>query len=217
MDQLTVGSLCLPPTSQNNLANMEDGSTQHPSNNDAEGGGDDAMQQDQKQDIAAAAPSRIIEVPLQTSELLEINLDELGGEDSIADVVELFVAERTPVHFWINVLDEYAVRRGRVDIAEKLGEAGVAAFKERGDDRSTIPLLCMMASYHMHHSRSAPKTVLQKPKLYTVKGQPKQFHYNKATTLVTQAEAIDNRNGYVLDTKGAWVTGRAKGRLYRQR
>ena len=96
-----------------------------------------------------------------------------------------------------------------------LGELGLDAFRSRDDRQSTIPLLCMMASYAMLQSRSAAKTIISTPRQYKAKGDAKQIYFQKATSLVSQAEEIDARNGFVLDTKGvstcvrlihSWVT-----------
>ena len=117
------------------------------------------------------------------------NLDELRDDETIHEVAEL--------------LNEY-YRRGSIETAIKLGELGVEAFRSREDRESTVPLLCMMASYAMLQSRSAPKSVLPSPRQYKAKSDPKQTYFQKATSLVTQAEEIDARNGFVLDTKGGF-------------
>ena len=146
----------------------------------------------------ADGASRIIEVPLQSSELLEINLDELT-HDSVQEIIDLFNAEATPVSYWLKIAQEYQ-RRGRLDVASQLLEAGVAAFVN-AHEPSTIPLLCMLASIQMHLARSAPSKILPSPQMYTAKGDPKATFFSKATAYVTQAEAVDPRNGFVLDTK----------------
>lgn len=157
-----------------------------------------------------ADPSRVLEIPLASEELLEINLDELRDDDTIQEVAELFKTERTPVIFWIKILNEY-YRRGSIETATRLGELGLEAFRSRGDSASTVPLLCMMASYAILHSRTAPKTVLPQPRQYHVKGQPKAYWHQKATALLNQADAIDNKNGFVLDTKGGCIRGAWRG------
>lgn len=161
----------------------------------------DAAEDLEGMQYAAVDPSRIIEIQLQTSELLEINLDELRDDDTVNELADLFTNEQCPVKFWVKLLNEYH-RRGSVEKAIHLGERGIAAFKSRGDENSTIQLLCMLASYAMQHSRSAPKTVLQAPRQYKVKQDPKTMYFNKATSYITQAEQIQARNGFVLDTKG---------------
>lgn len=136
------------------------------------------------------------------SVLLSQNLDELrDDEEAIGEVSQMFQEERMSVVYWIKMLNEY-YRRGSYDTADKLGEIGVQAFRERGDMQSCVPLWCMMASYAMMHSRTSAKTVLPQPRQYHVKGKPKVEWFQRATSLVTQAEQVDPRNGYVLDTKG---------------
>lgn len=156
--------------------------------------------EDVSPDGVAPSSSRILEVPLQTSELLEINLDELRDDESIGEIADLLESEQAPAQLWIKLLEEYQ-RRGSVDRAIELGERGVAAIKNRGDGQAAVPLLCMMASCVLMQSRSAPKTVLPNPKQFKVRTDPKQTYFNRATTLVTQAESLDPHNGYVLDTK----------------
>lgn len=146
-----------------------------------------------------AASSRVVEIQLSSSgEILEINLDELTHE-SVPEIINLFNNENTPVAYWIKIAQEYH-RRGRLDVASQLLEAGVAAFVD-AHPPSTIPLLCMLASIQMHLARSAPSKVLPSPQMYTAKGEPKAVYFNRATAFVTQAEKIDPRNGFVLDTK----------------
>lgn len=149
---------------------------------------------------AEAASGRVIEIPLLSQELLVINLAELS-DDSPAEISELFKSEKTAVRYWIAVLDEYR-RRGRTDIATQLGERAVEAFSERDDRESLVPLHCILASYAVRESRSAPKTVLPNPRQYTVKGEAKAALFQKAVGHITAAEAIDPQNGFVLDTKG---------------
>jgi hypothetical protein len=82
------------------------------------------------------------------------------------------------------------------------GNLAIEAFKEREDSNSLVPLHCMLASYAMVESRSAPKTVIQSPRQYTVKSEPKSHFFQKAIGHITAAEGIDSQNGFVLDTKG---------------
>lgn len=148
----------------------------------------------------AAGSSRIIEVPLSRSaEVLELSLDELQ-EDSVQEITSLFNTEATPVKYWLAIAEEYAARRGRLDVASELLQAGVEAFRE-AHPPSTIPLLCMLASIQMHMSRSAPAKILPSPQMYAAKGQPKADYFARATTYITQAESIEAMNGFVLDTK----------------
>lgn len=149
---------------------------------------------------SAAPAERVIEIPLLSQELLVINLSELS-DDSPAEISELFRTERTAVRYWIAVLDEYN-RRGRTDIATQLGERAIEAFQERDDRESLVPLHCILASYAIRESRSAPKTVIPSPRQYTVKTEPKAAFFQRAITHITSAEAIDPQNGFVLDTKG---------------
>lgn len=146
------------------------------------------------------APGRVIEIPLLSQELLVINLAELS-DDSPAEISELFRSEKTAVRYWIAVLDEYR-RRGRTDIATQLGERAIEAFSERDDRDSLVPLHCILASYAVRESRSAPKTVIPSPRQYTAKGEPKAALFQRAIGHITAAEAIDAQNGFVLDTKG---------------
>lgn len=155
-------------------------------------------------DEGEAPAERVIEIPLQSQELLVINLEELS-DDSPAEIAELLRSERTPVKYWLAIIDEY-YRRGRLDVATRLAELGLQAFKERDErDPALVQLHCLLASYALLQSRSAPRTVIPNPRQYHVKSEVKNYFTSKAAEHIAAAELLEPQSGFVLDTKGGSV------------
>lgn len=150
----------------------------------------------------AGPSSRRFDVSLSSGEDVEINLDDLrDDQETLDEVSQMLIREGVPLKYWVWVMGEFH-QRGNIQTAIAFGERGANAYRNRGQDENAARLLCMMATYAMLESRSAPKTALQTPRQYKVKSQPKTVYFQRATTFVSQAEQLLPRDGFVLDTKG---------------
>ncbi|KAK1229557.1 protein required for normal CLN1 and CLN2 G1 cyclin expression [Marasmius sp. AFHP31] len=132
---------------------------------------------------------RSVDIELGGQEVITIDLDNLDPDPH--DVLDLLKDGDCKVWVWTKLAGEYW-RRGYLDAAESITNAGIDAFQQVGNDDSLPPLLSLKANLQLAHARRAPKILLSNARedILPVDQKTKEQYFNAATSDMNRGLSI---------------------------
>ncbi|KAL0578531.1 protein required for normal CLN1 and CLN2 G1 cyclin expression [Marasmius crinis-equi] len=134
---------------------------------------------------------RSVDIELGGQEVITIDLDNLDPDPQ--DVLDLLKDGDCKVWVWTKLAGEYW-RRGYLDAAETIVNAGIDAFMQIGNEDSLPPLHALKANLQLSHARRAPKILLPgaREDILPSDQKTKEQYFHEATSNLNRASNIQS-------------------------
>ncbi|KZT71727.1 TPR-like protein [Daedalea quercina L-15889] len=151
------------------------------------------------------APGRTIDIELGQHEVITVELDKLDPDPS--DLLELLTEGQCKVSIWTRLAVEYW-RKGWLEAAEKIAQAGKESLRANGAHSSSAPLFSLLANIQMARAASAPKLILVAAREDNMRSEkPRDEYYRDAAQIFNQGEKIATESGMLGSTLSMLTRG----------
>lgn len=136
-----------------------------------------------------SAMPKSLELVLTTNESITIELDPLPAADELEVVIDMFVEEKPPAHFW-TALASRCWNAGRREEAELVVSRGCSIMPvHRPND--CAPLFALHASFLLAEARTAPKQVLDDARFQPLgERSTKQQYFRQVHDIFQRAQSV---------------------------